>query len=245
MPKSKRVRSKPLTQTNKKGAELKKGVVETIRHAVDEFETIYVFSFENMRTNHFKVVRADFSDSRFFLGKNKVMKVALGRTREEEYADNLFKLSADITGGVGLLMTNKSKDDVVKYFKDLSVEDYAKSGFVATETVTIPAGPQPQFVGSMVESLRQLGLPIDLKRGVIVLTNDHTICKEGATLTPEQAKLLVHFDKKLSTFNVQLVSRWATEGGVYERLAPKKAKKATSVATDDDEDDNDDDEDME
>ncbi|ETW06686.1 hypothetical protein H310_02868 [Aphanomyces invadans] len=244
MPKSKRVRTKPLTQTNKKGAELKKGVVEAIRQAVDEFETVYVFSFENMRTNHFKVVRADFSDSRFFLGKNKVMKVALGRTREEEYADNLSKLASDISGGVGLLMTNKSKDEVVQYFKDLSVEDYAKSGFVATETVTIPAGPQPQFVGSMVESLRQLGLPIDLKRGVIVLNNDHTICKEGATLTPEQAKLLVHFDKKLSTFNVELLSRWTSDGGKYERLAPTKAKKVSKVAANND-DEEDDDEDME
>ncbi|KAF0701115.1 Aste57867_8412 [Aphanomyces stellatus] len=241
MPKSKRVRTKPLTQTKSKGADLKKGVVETIRNAIDEYQTVYVFSFENMRTNHFKVVRADFSDSRFFLGKNKVMKVALGRTPEEEYAENIFKLATDISGSVGLLMTNKPNEEVQQYFKDLAVEDFAKSGFVATETVTIPAGPLPQFIGSMVESLRQLGLPVDLKRGAIVLINDHTICKAGQTLTPEQAKLLVHFDKKMATFNVQLLSRWSTDGK-YERLAPKKAKKASADA---DEDDNEDDEDME
>ncbi|KAG9403662.1 mRNA turnover 4 [Aphanomyces cochlioides] len=243
MPKSKRVRQKPLTQTNKKGAELKKGVVESIRSAIDEYKTVYVFSFENMRTNHFKVVRADFSESRFFLGKNKVMKVALGRTPEEEYADNLYKLASDISGSVGLLMTNKSHDEVADYFKKLSIEDYAKSGFVSTETVTIPAGPQPQFVGSMVESLRQLGLPVDLKRGVIVLNNDHTICKEGQTLTPEQAKLLVHFDKKMSNFHVELLSRWSSDGK-FERLAAKKSSKKASK-DDDDDDDDDEDQDME
>ncbi|OQR84181.1 mRNA turnover protein 4 [Achlya hypogyna] len=232
MPKSRRVRTKPLTQTKSKGAELKKGVVDSIRTAVDEYNSIYVFGFENMRTNHFKVVRADFADSRFFLGKNKVMKVALGRTPEEEYAEGLFKLANDVSGSVGLLMTNKSDDEVREYFKGLNVEDYAKSGFVATETVTIPAGPLPQFVGSMVESLRALGLPVDLKRSVITLNNDHTICKTGAVLTPEQAKLLVHFDKKMANFNVQMLSRW-TKDGSYERIAERKAKKADA---EDDED---------
>ncbi|OQS04129.1 mRNA turnover protein 4 [Thraustotheca clavata] len=223
MPKSRRVRAKPLTQTNKKGAELKKGVVESIRSGIDEYDAVYVFSFENMRTNHFKVVRTDFNDSRFFLGKNKVMKVALGRSPEEEYASNLFKVAHDISGSVGLLMTNKPDAEVREYFNKLSVQDYAKSGFVATETVTIPAGPLPQFVGSMVESLRALGLPVDLKRGVITLNNDYTICKEGATLTPEQAKLLVHFDNKMSYFSVQMLSRW-TKDGKYERIAERKNK---------------------
>jgi mRNA turnover protein 4 len=201
-----------------------------------------------MRTNHFKVVRSDFSDSRFFLGKNKVMKVALGRTIEEEYADGLSKLSRDISGSVGLLMTNQSDADVQKYFKNLRVNDFAKSGFVATETVTIPAGPQPQFVGSMVESLRALGLPVDLKRGVILLHNDFCICKAGATLTPEQAKLLVHFDKKMAHFSVQLISRW-TSDGTYERceantsMAAKKTDENHDVDQDD-QDDDDDDEDM-
>ncbi|EQC32608.1 hypothetical protein SDRG_09921 [Saprolegnia diclina VS20] len=232
MPKSRRVRTKPLTQTSKKGADLKKGVVDSIRSAVDDYSAIYVFSFENMRTNHFKVVRADFADSRFFLGKNKVMKVALGRSPEEEYAENLFKLSNDISGSVGLLMTNKGDDEVREYFAKLSVEDYAKSGFVATETVTIPAGPLSQFVGSMVESLRALGLPVDLKRSVITLNNAHTICKEGQTLTPEQAKLLVHFDKKMATFNVQMLSRWSKDGQ-YARIAERKTK---ASANNDDED---------
>ena len=52
---------------------------------------------------------------RFFLGKNKVMMVALGRGVEDEYKDNLHKISRQLTGQRGLLFTNQSKDEVLKY----------------------------------------------------------------------------------------------------------------------------------
>ncbi|KAE9347386.1 hypothetical protein PF008_g7815 [Phytophthora fragariae] len=232
MPKSKRQRTKPLTQANKKGNELKQNVVDAIRNAVDTYESAYVFSFQNMRTNHFKDVRMDFKDSRFFLGKNKVMKLALGRSKEEEYAENLFRLSKDVSGNTGLLFTSKPHDEVVNYFAKLSVSDYPRSGFVATDTVTIPEGPLPQFIGSMLESLRGLGLPVDLKNGAIVLSRNFTICKPGQTLTPEQAKLLVHFDRKMAEFKLVMLSVWSKDK--YQRLAAVDA-----VTTGDDESDED------
>lgn len=246
MPKSKRQRVKPLTKAEKKGNDLKQSVVEAVRGAVDSYSSVYAFSFVNMRTNHFKQVRLDFPDSRsvffatlalpfmciwfslfvddcrFFLGKNKVMQVALGRSKEEEYADDLARLSRDISGNTGLLFTNQSRADVLAYFAKLAFSDYPRSGFVATETVKIEQGPLPQFIGSMVESLRGLGLPVDLKKGAIVLSRDHTICKEGQTLTPEQAKLLQHFDRKMAEFRLEMLSVWAD--GKYERLAADQAE---------------------
>jgi len=70
-------------------------------------------------------------------------------------------------------------------------KDYARAGFVATETVELPAGPLPQFAHSIEPHLRKLGLPTRLNKGVIELDRNHTVCKKGATLTPEQAKILV------------------------------------------------------
>ena len=217
MPKSKRQRTKTLTRANKKGNELKKNVVEAIRNAVDTYESAYVFSFQNMRTSHFKDVRMDFKDSRFFLGKNKVMKLALGRSKEDEYAENLCRLSKDVSGNTGLLFTNKPRDEVMDYFAKLSVSDYPRAGFVATETITVSEGPLPQFIGSMLESLRGLGLPVDLKNGVVVLSRNYTICKSGQALTPEQAKLLVHFDHKMAEFKLVMLSVWSKDK--YQQLA--------------------------
>lgn len=51
---------------------------------------------------------------RFFFGKNKVMALALGRTAEDEFKDDLHKLSKHLRGQTGLLFTNKTKEDVLK-----------------------------------------------------------------------------------------------------------------------------------
>ena len=40
-----------------------------------------------------KEIRSEFKDSRFFLGKNKVMAKALGTTVEDEYKENLRQVS--------------------------------------------------------------------------------------------------------------------------------------------------------
>merc|ERR1711920_65286 len=111
------------------------------------------------------------------------MKVALGRSPEEEYGDELAKLAADVTGNVGLLLTNKDHDQVQQYFADLLIHDFAKSGFVATETVKLEKQQLKNWPGSMLEQVRGPGLPVDLNNGVLELRENYTVCKKGETLS--------------------------------------------------------------
>lgn len=69
--------------------------------------------------------------------------------------------------------------------------DYARSGFVAQETITLRKGPMADFPHSIEPHLRQLGMPTALQKGVVTLIKEYTVCKEGQTLTPEQARILV------------------------------------------------------
>lgn len=53
-----------------------------------------MFSFENMRNQKFKEFREQLkSSSRFFLGSNKVMQVALGRSAADEISPGIHKVS--------------------------------------------------------------------------------------------------------------------------------------------------------
>ena len=54
-----------LTQTKSKGKEHKDDVVNNIRESIDNYKSIYVLEFDNMRTNAFKDLRAQLSDSRY------------------------------------------------------------------------------------------------------------------------------------------------------------------------------------
>lgn len=176
-----------------------------------------MFSVQNMRNEKMKDLRVEWKPSRFFFGKNKVIALGLGRTKEEELDDDLHKLANCLKGQCGMLFTDKPKDYVTKWFNNFGVEDYARSGFEAKETISLPAGPMPDFSHAMEPYLRQLGLPTSLERGVVTLLKEYEVCKKGSTLTPEQAKVLKLLDNKLATFRLNLKGGWV-KGEGFERL---------------------------
>lgn len=71
MPKSKRQKLMHLTQVQKKGREHKDKLFENVRAAVPEYQRCFVFSLENSRNTHLKVVRQELTDCKyvFFLQK--------------------------------------------------------------------------------------------------------------------------------------------------------------------------------
>jgi mRNA turnover protein 4 len=194
--------------------------VQQVRDAVDKHDSLYLFRYENMRSNKFKNVRLHFrgdgdgmtTPSRIFLGKNKLLQIALGRTPEEEYADNLRHVAKKIVGGsVGLLFTSRPRNEVEGYFSSMVEPDFSRAGSIASRAAVVTSDMLKKFPVSMMEQFRKLGLPVEIKDGQILFRDGHEfkICKEGETLTAEKCKLLVHFDMKLADFKVDLVCRWA------------------------------------
>ena len=100
-------------------------------------------SFENIRAGPFKQLAHKLkSDTKFFLGKNKVVHVALGKSPETESADNLHLLSKYMRGQVCLVLSNKTKKELEQVFKEEAeeVEDFATAGTQATYTVHLKKG---------------------------------------------------------------------------------------------------------
>ena len=118
------------------------------------------------------------------------MQGALGRTPEEEYRDNLCKLGENLGGNCALFFTNRSKEEVMNFFREYKSLDYARAGFKATENFVIPKGEMP-FAHSMMEEFKKLRLPVEIKNGKINMREDYTVCKSGKVLTPEQCRILV------------------------------------------------------
>ena len=82
----------------------------------------------------------------------------------------LAKLATRLVGQCGLLFTNRAEADVIAYFKTFSHSDYARAGAKAAETVELVEGPLHQFSFSLEPQLRKLGLPTELKKGVVTLS---------------------------------------------------------------------------
>ena len=99
MPKSKRNKVVALTKVKTKGRSGKEELVSNVREAVESYRNAFVVSFENIRSGPFKVIANQWrEDSRFFLGKNKVIQVAMGKKPEDEPADNTHLLSKYMRG---------------------------------------------------------------------------------------------------------------------------------------------------
>jgi len=242
MPRSKRARLVPLTKVSKRATrEHKTAYIQEVREAVDAHDSLFLFSYENMRSCKFKDIRMHFrssakggdmedgddndesAPSRIFLGKNKLLQIALGKTPEDEYADNIRHVSGAISESVGLLFTSRSKQGVQDYFENLAEPDFARSGFVATRDVVITNEMLANHPVSMMEQqFRKQGLPVRIDNGIIVLLDglkEYRLCKEGEVLSPEKCKALSHFGIKLSEFRVKLVCYWSRKAGEFEMLS--------------------------
>ncbi|NXX21341.1 MRT4 protein, partial [Podargus strigoides] len=206
-----------------------------LRKCVDTYKYIFVFSVANMRNNKLKDVRNAWKHSRIFFGKNKVMMVALGREPSSEYKENLHKVSKHLRGEVGLLFTNRTREEVDEWFSKFKEVDFARAGNKATYAVSLDTGPLKQFPHSMEPQLRQLGLPTALKKGVVTLLSDYEVCKEGDVLTPEQARVLKLFGYEMAEFKVTIKFLWNSETGDFQKLV------GDSVEEEEDENDSDND----
>ncbi|KAL7205878.1 hypothetical protein ACSBR2_018737 [Camellia fascicularis] len=212
MPKSKRDRPVTLSKTKKKGRGHKESIVNSIREEIEKYNSVYVFSFENMRNLKFKEFRDKLkSSSRFFLGSNKVMQVSLGRSVSDEIRPGLHKISKLIHGDSGLCFTNLPKEEVQRLFNEFEEYDFARTGSIASEKVELQEGPLDQFTHEMEPFLRKQGMPVRLNRGVVELVSDFVVCEEGKPLSPESARILRLLGTKMATFRLHLVCRWSPE----------------------------------
>jgi mRNA turnover protein 4 len=219
-----------MTKAKPKGREGKEELVTKIRDAIGEFQNIFTFDYENFRTSNMKELRHQFEDSRFFMGNNKVIQIALGRTEEESQAPNLYKLSQFLNGHCGLWCTNRPKSEVKNFVNSYEQPDYARCKDVSTIDFTIPAGPldSKRFPHNMEEYLRKLGLPVKLDMGVIVVTEEVEVAKTGTELSTEAAQILKLWDLQTVNFKLKLTGHWSN--GVCRRIRQKEVTQNDDVS---------------
>lgn len=165
MPRSKRDKKITLTKVKKRGRDGRTELIDKVRAAVDEHAFLYVLKFDALRSVGFNDVRREWRESSLFLGKNKLMALALGRTPEDEVHDNARRVSARLIGDAALLATSRPRKDVLGFFEKLATPQFACAGTLATKTVKIAAGtlPADKFPTSKLPELRKLGVEAEVR----------------------------------------------------------------------------------
>ncbi|KAI5481835.1 mRNA turnover protein 4 like protein [Pseudohyphozyma bogoriensis] len=207
MPRSKRNTVVALTQTSKKDKAVKGQLIENIREQADVFSYVWVFDVEHMRTVILQEVRTAWKGSKIFMGRNAVMRKALGATVEDECRLGAHKIANALEGNIGILFTNEEPSVVTEWFESFKKDDFARSGNVVDEDFILPTGPimlgEDPAPHSLDPQFRKLGLVTSMVRGVPTLNAPHTVCKKGDTLNANQVQLLKLFLKPLATFQIK------------------------------------------
>ena len=102
-----------------------------------------------------------------------------------------------------------------RYFKGFKVPEFAKAGAVINENIILPPGAL-SFPSTMQDHFRKLGLVVELDDGVIYLREPYTAASVGVPLTPEQARILVHMNRRTINFTMKLEGYWTD--GKFEKL---------------------------
>lgn len=221
MPKSKRNKLVTLSKVQKKGKERKETLIGKVRGWAEEFRSIYLFAYDNMRNDKLKELREQLQDTtKFCLGSNKVLQVALGRSEADECQPQASEIAKRIRGSVGLIFTSLPQQEVLNICRGFQADDYARAGAIATEDFMLLAGPLEGPDGplphTLEPTLRQHGLPSRLNKGTIELLADHAVCRVGQRLTPQQAGILRIFDVKMAHFTISPFCCW--HDGIFQTL---------------------------
>lgn len=159
--------------------------IECVCDVLSERLFVYVFKYENMWNGMFKEMWVVMEVMMmFFVGLNKVLRVALGRDAESEASEGAVMFGVCVKGDCGVMFINLFWEDVESVFERFVVKDYVRIGVLVRETVTVEAGSVYGSSGAFMEYIFELmlcknGMLMKLNCGVIELEVNYMFCKEG------------------------------------------------------------------
>jgi mRNA turnover protein 4 len=192
--------------------DLKQKLILQIKECVSKYTNMFILSYTNFSSLHFKQLMEQWKDSKFFISKNKVIQVALGREAENEIAKNISYLTPKIQGLCIVLFTNRSLEDVNAMVEKFCNAAYGKGGQVPNETIILKKGPLESLSYSVESYLRTLSVPVRNNQQKLELTEDYTVAEKGKEMTVEQAKVQRLLGMKLNYFKLAITGHWKNDG---------------------------------
>lgn len=240
MAKSRRSKVVHSSKTHKKNKESKVVLIENIRNASADYKQIYLFKVKNMRSVVFKALRLKV-DGRMFIGKNKVMAIALGLDQSSELMTSASMVARNLTGNVGILFSNQDKDSLTSIFDQSNELDFARTGNRSTMTVIIesdPSGLRNQESGEPLSptlevQLRKAGMPTKLRGGSILLNSSHyQICRQGEKLNVDQTRILKIMGIRMAPFEICITGHLSENGDFTSFDCPFDAEEEEAIQAD-------------
>ncbi|XP_026434348.1 uncharacterized protein LOC113331927 [Papaver somniferum] len=128
---------------------------------------------------------------------NPELKPGDGGYKTKELRPGLHKIGSMLSGydDVGVLLTDKTKDEVLRKFEEYREYDFVKLGQTPMEPLVfeknddLPLRPRSSAM-DLCPKLKELGMPVELSGSCIKLTDSFSVCKDEVRVTENAAKIL-------------------------------------------------------
>ncbi|CDO66455.1 ribosome biogenesis protein MRT4, putative [Plasmodium reichenowi] len=212
MPKSKRNVKISLTKVKKKvnKKEMKDLKLLEIKKMIQIPNVyVYVLDIRTYSNNNLKVAIEHFKpNGKFFIGKNKLMKLALGINENNEVKPNMSKISELLIGNRILLITKDGPLSVLKFFNEFQPEEYIKHGNISPQDITLKCGEVLNVPVSMQKDLQKRKLNFDIVDQKIILKENKVLAEKDKLISLENSKILRMLNMKIAFFDIAVLGYW-------------------------------------
>ncbi|MFQ6050986.1 MAG: 50S ribosomal protein L10 [Candidatus Hydrothermarchaeota archaeon] len=163
--------------------------VEKLKNELKRWPVIGVVDVGNIPARQLQRIRSELTGQALLrISKKSLMNIALNEVSKGN--DHIKELSDYMKGRPGFIFTNMSPFKLYRVIQKNKTTASAKVGQVAPNDIVVPKGETPFPPGPILGEFQRAGLPIEIQKGKIVITEDTVVLKKGMKVTPLIANVL-------------------------------------------------------
>ncbi|KAI3909490.1 hypothetical protein MKW92_050226 [Papaver armeniacum] len=208
---------------------------------IARYSSIYVcsFGYAKLESSEYKMFIKSLTDDdsyKVYLGRKQSLSEIVGLVSEEKFNPKLkpedagYETKEMLPGlhnigsmlfnydDAGVILTDKTKEEVLRKFKEYGECDFVKAGQRPTESLvfekddclTLPPHSRSNPSNLSVK-LRKLGMPVKLSEDGkrVCVADTFRVCEVGKRVTEDAAEILKHLDKKMFKYVLLPLCCWS------------------------------------
>ncbi|KAI3885833.1 hypothetical protein MKW92_039770 [Papaver armeniacum] len=223
---------------------LKNNPLKSFISDIERYSSIYVVSFGYAKLDspkYKKFIKSlnDDNSYKVYFGRKKALSRIVGLASEAEfnlelkpgdrgYETKVLRPGLHEIGSMlhsyddaAVLLTDKTKDDILRKFKEYNECDFVKPGQIATEPLVFEKDefltlPPRSSATNLCVKLKELGMPVELSGGRIKLTKIFNVFEDGVRVTEDATKILRLLKNKMFKYVLVPLCCWSASTGETE-----------------------------
>src|SRR5213594_1296819 len=173
----------------RKVAEWKKVAVQELQHLLEKYPVIAAADLTKVRSSQIHELRKRLRDRvTMLVTKNNLLRKSVELSDHE--GSKLGEFVKDLQGSNILLFTDTNPFSLILLLEKSKVRVPAKSGDVASNEITIPAGNTALAPGPVISEFGEVEVPTRIEGGSIWVAKDTIVARRGDVITPKMASVL-------------------------------------------------------